>query len=72
MLEAFEAGRLWTEIRPDSRRDPAGKGNAGLGLRVCNTIIRAHKRRMVLENVQNGACAKVYLPAGQDQEEVHP
>lgn len=44
------------------------KKNMGIGLSVCNTIVKAHGGRMSAENLESGgACFRFYLPVEEDK-----
>ncbi len=57
-------------IGRDSKNDISSKRNMGIGLSVCNTIIKAHGGTMSAENLKGGgACFKFTLPAEDERKE---
>ncbi|UFU06309.1 sensor histidine kinase [Ruania halotolerans] len=61
LTRVFEAGWRGTSSRTPAR--PVGRTTgAGLGLAIVRGIVEAHAGRVSVENVDGGACFRVFLP----------
>ena len=50
-------------MQPEEGKESDSKRNMGIGLSVCNTIIKAHKGNMTAENIKDsGARFTFWLP----------
>ena len=58
------------EVTNDMNVADGRKGNAGIGLSVCATIIKAHGGRIKAENIdEGGACFTLVLDLEDEHEE---